>query len=139
MKPLENAAYLKGLAEGLEIDGKGKEGKLILAIIDALESFARSIEDSERELDAVSDELSFLSQGVKAMGEYIFDDDNDDDDDDDEFELDEDSVEYSTECPTCKTVIELDLDELEDGKIVCPSCGEELEFELDCDDGCDCH
>ena len=138
MKPLEKAAYLKGLAEGIEIDAGTKEGRLTLAIIDALESFAKEIDGSQREIEALNDEVSFLSQRIKAMGDYIFDVDEDEDEDD-ELELNGDAVEYSTECPTCKTLIELDIDELEEGKIICPSCGEELEFELSCEDGCDCH
>ena len=32
----EKIAYIKGLAEGLSVDGDSKEGKIILAIIDLL-------------------------------------------------------------------------------------------------------
>ena len=39
----EEVAYLKGLAEGLEISKETKEGKIIHKIIDVLESFADSI------------------------------------------------------------------------------------------------
>ena len=39
----EEVAYLKGLAEGLEIGKESKEGKIIHKIIDVLESFAESI------------------------------------------------------------------------------------------------
>ena len=34
---LRRIAYLKGLADGYEINGKSKEGKLLLEIIDTLE------------------------------------------------------------------------------------------------------
>ena len=39
----EEVAYLKGLAEGLEISKETKEGKIIHKIIDVLENFADSI------------------------------------------------------------------------------------------------
>ena len=39
----EEVAYLKGLAEGLNISKETNEGKIIHKIIDVLESFADSI------------------------------------------------------------------------------------------------
>ena len=39
MTASEKVAYLKGLAEGLDIDKKSKEGKLFAAIIDTLKSW----------------------------------------------------------------------------------------------------
>ena len=54
--------YLKGLAEGLELDEKSSEGKLLVKIIDALEEFAATIEDnsdaiveSEERIDSLED------------------------------------------------------------------------------------
>ena len=37
MEISEKVAYLKGLAEGLQLDGETKEGKVLLAIIDVLD------------------------------------------------------------------------------------------------------
>ena len=50
----EEVAYLKGLAEGLEISKETKEGKMIHKIVDALESFADAIvELDEEQLDLI--------------------------------------------------------------------------------------
>ena len=68
-------SYLKGLAEGMEIEAGSKEGKMILHIIDALEEFADAISE-------LNDEQSDLEEYVD------FEYDNDDDDDDDEEEED---------------------------------------------------
>ena len=62
----EKVAYLKGLAEGLDLDtSKSKEAKLISVMIGILEEIGMSIEDLEEntvalgeELDAESDDLS---------------------------------------------------------------------------------
>ena len=46
MKSLnEKIAYLKGLADGLELDTSVKQNRLLLVIIDVLEDMAYSIED----------------------------------------------------------------------------------------------
>ena len=64
MTASEKVAYLKGLAEGLDIDKKSKEGKLFAAIIDTLEELAGDIADLESNawdlgeaIDQVSDDL----------------------------------------------------------------------------------
>ena len=43
MKVKENVAYLKGLAEGLEIAKEGKNGKVIDKMIETLDHFANAI------------------------------------------------------------------------------------------------
>ncbi|NMA25835.1 MAG: hypothetical protein GX936_09245, partial [Clostridiales bacterium] len=45
MTVLEKAAYLKGLAEGLNLDTETKEGKLISAIIDTLADIADELDE----------------------------------------------------------------------------------------------
>ena len=70
---------------------------------------------------------------------YDFSDDEDDEDDDDEepeegFDFgDEDSTIYEVEC-SCGNVIDFDEEVLESGSIVCPNCGETLEFTFDDED-----
>ena len=80
MEIMEKVAYLKGLAEGMELDTEKKEGKLLSAIIDLLEDIALEIEDlwdGEEELyeglDAVSDDLEDVE-------DLIFEDEDEDED-----------------------------------------------------------
>ena len=65
MEILEKVAYMKGLAEGLGLDTKSKEGKLLKVMIDILDDVALELQDIRDEqgeleegLDAVSDDLS---------------------------------------------------------------------------------
>ena len=44
MKITEKAAYLKGLADGLELDNTTKEGKLIAALLDMVGALADEVE-----------------------------------------------------------------------------------------------
>ena len=45
MEITEKVAYLKGLAEGMELDTEKKEGKLLAAIIDVLDDIALELAD----------------------------------------------------------------------------------------------
>lgn len=133
MEITEKVAYLKGLAEGMELDTGKKEGKLLAAIIDVLEDIAlelSDIEDAQEELgeglDAVSDDLEDVEDLLYGEG--------DEEDDDSEYELDdlgEDEDCYATTCPTCEETIYFDESVLEDGEVICPNCGEKLEFDLE--------
>ena len=128
MEITEKVAYLKGLAEGMDLDTGKKEGKLLAAIIDVLEDIAlelSDIEDAQEELgdglDAVSDDLEDVEDLLYGEG-------------DDMYELDdlgEDEDCYATTCPTCGETIYFDESVLEDGEVVCPNCGEKLEFDLE--------
>ena len=123
MEITEKVAYLKGLAEGMELDTEKKEGKLLSAIIDVLEMKADQ-EELYDGLDAVSDDLEDVEDAV--FGE-------DDEDEEDEYEYEEPEEDedcYATTCPTCEETIYFDESVLEDGEVVCPNCGEKLEFDL---------
>ena len=50
MEISEKVAYLKGLAEGLNLDTESKEGKLIVAIIDVLDDMAEKFAEIDDEL-----------------------------------------------------------------------------------------
>ena len=61
----EKVAYLKGLAEGLNLDvDKSKEGKLISVMIGILEEIGLSIEDLEENALALGEEIDVLSDDL---------------------------------------------------------------------------
>ena len=136
MEILEKVAYMKGLAEGLGLDTKSKEGRLLTVMIDILDDIALELQDiredqSEMEecLDAVSDDLSDVESYIYEMdGEY---EDEDDEDEDEDEDGDEDEEVYETTCPNCEEEIFFDETILADGCVECPNCGEKLEFDLD--------
>ena len=82
MEMFEKVAYLKGLAEGLDLDTETKEGKLLAAIIDVLDDMceeiadiAEDLHDMEEGLDAVSDDLSEVEEFLyEAFGDEEEDD-----------------------------------------------------------------
>ena len=129
----EKVAYIKGLAEGLNLDSETKEGKILAAVIDVLGDITEEICDIEDGCDAMLEQLDAVDEDLSAVEELIYDED-DDCDCDDCCDCDDDL--YEVECPQCHDVIYLDEDMLADEGITCPNCGTELEFDFDCD--CDC-
>ena len=131
MEITEKVAYLKGLAEGMELDTDKKEGKLLSAIIDVLEDIALELEDIEDEQAELSEGLDAVSDDLEDVEDVVFEDwDEDDEDEYEEDELDEDEDCYATTCPTCEETIYFDESVLADGEVICPNCGEKLEFDL---------
>ena len=124
----EKVAYLKGLAEGLDLDtAKSKEGKLISVMIGILEEIGMSIEDLEENTVALGEEIDAISDDLSDVEKAVFDED--DDDDDCCCGDEEEPVFYEVTCPACENTITIDEDVLNLGSIECPNCGETLEFE----------
>ena len=129
MEIIEKVAYLKGLAEGMELDTEKKEGKLLAAIVDVLEEIALDLEDLWDNTLELTEGLDAVSDDLEEVEERLFDDE-DDYEDEDEDDFDEDEECYATTCPTCEEEIFFDESVLEDGEVICPNCGEKLEFDL---------
>ena len=133
MEITEKVAYLKGLAEGMELDTEKKEGKLLSAIIDVLEDIALELEDIHDETSELADGLDAVSDDLEDVEDVVFGEEDEDEDDEDseyyEDDLDEEEDCYATTCPTCEETIYFDESVLEDGQVICPNCGEKLEFD----------
>ena len=148
----EKSAYLKGLMDGLNLNTESGEGKMIAAIVDLLGDVTRTLTDVEETTIAISDELDEIEEDLDAIEDYIMDvdydeeedddeddyDDFDDEDEDEEYEEgfdfgDEDSTIYEVVC-ACGNVIAFDEETLEKGSMICPDCGETLEFVVDEDE-----
>ena len=148
----EKAAYLKGLMEGLNLDTEAAEGKMIAAMVDLLGDVTKKLTAVEDTTIAISDELDEIEEDLDAIEDFIMDEEDDDydydeDEDDDDYEYDddeefddegfdfgdEDSTIYEVEC-ACGEIIDFDEEVLEKGSMICPNCGETLEFTTEDDE-----
>jgi len=143
----EKSAYLKGLMDGLKLSTETDEGKMIAAIVDLLGDLTRKVTDIEDTTIAISDELDEIEEDLDAIEDFIMDDEDDYDDEEDDFDWDdedeeyeegfdfgdEDSIIYEVQC-VCGEVINFDEETLEEGSIICPNCGESLEFDVEEDE-----
>ncbi len=119
----EKVAYLKGLAEGLNLDvEKSKEGKLISVMIGILEELAMSVEDLEENALNLGEEIDVLSDDLADVEEVVFDEDEDDGDFDDDW--------FQVECPSCGEELVIDDEALAEGEVACPSCGSRFAMDL---------
>ena len=142
MTASEKVAYLKGLAEGLGVKADSKEGKLMLAVIDVLESLAGDTEALEAKCADLADSIDDIGEDMAYLEDLCL---ADLDEDEDEYEDEDDECggccgcggdeqEYEVTCPQCGEVITLLEDDLDFGAIRCPSCDAELEFDFDEDE-----
>ncbi|WP_099205346.1 CD1247 N-terminal domain-containing protein [Scatolibacter rhodanostii] len=154
MTNLERAAYVRGLMEGLELDPKAKETKVLNAMMELLEGICDSMEEIDETIDTVIDEMDEIDEDLGDVERAVYGiDDEDEDDcgcghdhhhhhhhDDDEWDdVEDDETIFEATCPTCGELIPLTMDTLEEESIECPKCGETLEFDFDEDDeDCDC-
>ncbi len=119
----EKVAYLKGLAEGLNLDTeKSKEGKLISVMIGILEEVGLTIEDLEETTQALGEEIDAVSDDLEDVESTLYDGDEEDEDPDDDW--------FEVECPTCQEPLIVDSDALAAGFIQCPNCKDEFALDL---------
>ncbi len=128
----ERAAYLKGLAEGLDLDTSKPEGKLIEAMLDLIYDMSDEITFIEEDVQFLTEQNDELFDIIDEIGYEDFDDDDYNDESD-----------YEVKCPDCGAEIIVDEDTLIEGEMSCPNCGGELEFDFSslfadefCDDDC---
>lgn len=127
----ERTAYIKGLAEGLGIDDSTKEGKVIGALIAALDDMALTVSDLEAQVDELTDQVDTIDEDLGNLEEDYYE--LDDDDcccGDDECGCMDGDI-YEVCCPTCGDTVCIDSDMLDEGQTNCPNCGELLEFDIE--------
>ena len=120
----EKAAYLKGLADGLDFDRTTVEGKLIAALIDLCGDMAEAIDDLDATIDEldenieeVNDYCEELDEDLGDVEELLFEDEDDDD------------LDPCEGCAGCDGDVDED-DEPDDIRMMmCPHCNEEIYFE----------
>lgn len=131
------ASYLKGLADGMNLDAEKDEVKLLHAVIDLLDDVADELEMLDEEQGFITDKIDEMDDELDIIAEDLYDD----------FEEDDEDDLYTIICDGCGEEIDFAGSELDDiiaGEFECPNCGKTIELDLedldcDCDDcGCDC-
>ena len=108
----EKVAYLKGMAEGMNIGSEGKD-KLLSAMISTMDEMADAIDENEAAMAEIDECLDDIYDELDNIDDYLSDDDSEEDDDD--------FVEL--QCPECGETIYVDEDMLESGEeLLCPNC-----------------
>ncbi|MBP3496102.1 MAG: hypothetical protein J6K52_07850 [Clostridia bacterium] len=130
MDILEKCAYIKGLAEGLNLDVNTPEGKVLNAIIDLLSDITATVADMDDEVATLGDYIEEIDHDLGEVEEYLYDEECDCECDDDcdccdceDDECDCCDCEYmEAMCPSCGEKICFD-NEIEPEDLICPACG----------------
>lgn len=117
----EKLGYLRGLADGLNLDAaKDQQGKLLAALVETVEELADQTSAQEEAIKGLHEQLDELTESLDVLETLVVD----------SFEDEEDEEEYEVECPNCGGAILLDGETLESGVVTCPSCEKKFEIDL---------
>jgi DNA-directed RNA polymerase subunit delta len=111
----DRASFLRGLAQGMQLNKETNEGKLISEIIDVLGEMAKEMEKLQESYDELNEYVESIDDDLADMEEVIFGDEDDEEDGEEE----------------CGEECEGHDDEEENGETIsyaCPHCGHEMEF-----------
>ncbi len=153
----EKCAYIKGLAEGLNLDNSKPEARLISELINIVEDLIDVIDDIEEDVEELEEYVEELDHDLGKVESYVFEcDDECDccDCDDEDCDCDchyEDCADcdgcdedcecedcegclmeeyYEAQCPNCGEIICFDVD-IETEDMVCPACNKHFVEEDD--------
>ncbi|NLJ78040.1 MAG: hypothetical protein GX329_01625 [Tissierellia bacterium] len=75
----QRVAYLRGLAQGLDIDQESKDGRLLINIVDVLEDFADAIIEMADNYGELEEYVSYIDEDLTDVEDelYGFEDDED--------------------------------------------------------------
>ena len=144
MKLTEKAAYIKGLADGLNYNKDSAEGKLIAALIDMVDEMAQKIAMLDETVEELNDYIEEIDEDLGDVEEYLADEDEcdgdcdccdeccdcdcdccDDDDEDEEY--------FEIKCPSCGEVVCFD-ESIDPEDLICPACHEKMACLVDEED-----
>lgn len=122
----EQAAYIRGLAEGLGIDNEVKEHRVLNEIITLLNEMATQIDENKGENELISVRVDTLTEDVSEMQDLLFESFDDLEDIGMESVLDDEDM-HEIECPRCGEGFLVETDTLlAEPKLSCPNCGTDV-------------
>ena len=92
---IQKSAYLRGLADGMKLSANSDDtSKLLLAMIDCIDSIAVQVNDNTDLICELDDEVDSCSDSLDAFAELVFGID----DDDDEIDINDDDDLFACYC-----------------------------------------
>lgn len=130
MEVIERASYLKGLAEGIELDSSKPEHKLIGALVEAIGEISNELQDLRRDLADLSESYELLDEEVGLLWDETEDMQIDDEGCGHDCCCSDEFEQLELDCPACGEPVHITDDMFSDGQFACPHCGEALEIDL---------
>lgn len=123
----DRTAYLRGLAEGMNLTKDKNENKLMLEMLSVMDDMAQKIAELEGDIAELDEYVESIDGDLSDMEEVLFGDEDDccdcDDEDCEDCSFDE-NEELSIDCPHCGTPMQIKAADIDfDDSPVCPKCG----------------
>lgn len=133
----EQTSFVKGLAEGLDLDANKKETKLIAKLLQVVDEMAERIDELEAYIDELDAKVDEIDQDLGDLEEAFYDDEDCDCDCDCDCDYEEDFDDedvYEFTCDSCGEEVYVDGSLLDgEAPILCPNCGGKITVDFDCD------
>ncbi len=146
MTLFEKAAYLRGLADGVDFDKTTPEGKILAALLDLVSDIADEVEAINEDILDLQDYVEEVDEDLADVEDFLDEEcdgdcdncDCDGDCDDCEFgdcdcdcdcDCDDDDMFFEVECPSCGEVVCFD-ETIDPENLACPACGEKFTCEF---------
>lgn len=136
MTLFEKAAYLRGLADGVDFDKTTAEGKVLAALLDLVSDIADEVEAINEDIVDLQDYVEELDEDLADVEDFLDEECDGDcencdcDGDCDECEFgDCDDMFFEVECPSCGEVVCFD-ETIDPENLACPACGEKFTCEF---------
>ena len=147
-KLTDRASYLKGLADGMDLNMEKGSNKLLVEALSVMQEMAEELEKLSNAHDELNEYVESIDDDLADLEDVLFGDEEDDcgcgcghhhdedeeEDDEDEEEEDEEEL-ISYECPHCGHEIVFKASDVDfDEDYLCPACGKPVFPELDEED-----
>ena len=151
----EKAAYLRGLADGVDLDKTTPEGKILAALLDLVTDIADEVEAINEDIADLQDYVEEIDEDLEDVEDFLDEEcdgdcetcdcEGDCDDcefgdydlgcdcgcDEDECDCDCDCEDmfFEVECPSCGEIVCFD-ETIDPENLACPACGEKFTCEF---------
>jgi hypothetical protein len=133
-------AYLKGLADGLNVE-KTDQGRVLKGLISVMEELSTEMADVKGAYNELEEYVEALDEDLNEVEMDLYEDLDEDveyeDDDYDEGYDDDDMGYFEAECPNCQELVAIDQGIFENddiAEVLCPECHEVILVNDDEDD-----
>lgn len=132
--------YIKGLIDGLGLDESKKEGRVLMQIAELLDQMTDTIMEMDDSYDDLMDYVEAIDEDLTELEDDFYEEEDEYADD---F-YDEFDGGFTFECPSCREMVCIDEDAIDEGEnleILCPECSELIliddwdSADLELDDG----
>ena len=131
----EKVAYIRGLYDGLGLDGsKSGEARILFEVLDVLKEVGLQLDGMDAAMDRFDEELNTLEDSVADLENAVFDDSDEDEDSPDGRGGPEEDL-LKIPCPSCGASLVVDDEALVAGVVDCPACGGKFALSFEDEDG----